>query len=79
MTRQMMTSRRTLLGASAAATGVLAAPNVLRRAWAAEPIRVSSYGGYFEDSLKSYAYPNSPRLLASKSSPCRRLAVSNGS
>jgi putative spermidine/putrescine transport system substrate-binding protein len=52
-----MTSRRTLLGASAAATGVLAAPNVLRRAWAAEPIRVSSYGGYFEDMLKDYAYP----------------------
>jgi len=57
MTRKIVTSRRTLLGASAAATGVIAAPSVLRRAWAAEPIKVSSYGGYFEDSLKEYAYP----------------------
>ena len=55
MTRLTSTRRNALKGA--AATGLLAAPTVLRRAWAADPIRVSCYGGYFEDSLKEYAYP----------------------
>ncbi len=50
-------NRRTALKSTAAAGGVLAAPSVLRRAWAAEPIKVSSYGGYFEDMLSQYAYP----------------------
>ena len=51
-------SRRTFLkGASAGAAGALAAPAVLRRAWAAEPLKVSAYGGYFEDSLVEYVYP----------------------
>ncbi len=50
-------NRRTALKSTAAAGGVLAAPCVLRRAWAAEPIKVSSYGGYFEDMLSQYAYP----------------------
>ncbi len=50
-------NRRFILKGTAAAGGVLAAPSVLRRAWAAEPIKVSSYGGYFEDMLSQYAYP----------------------
>ena len=51
------TRRRFLGAASATAAGALAAPAVLRRAWAAEPLRVSSYGGYFEDSLVEFVYP----------------------
>ena len=50
-------NRRSILKGTAAAGGVLAAPSVLRRAWAAEPIKVSSYGGYFEDMLSQFAYP----------------------
>ena len=50
-------NRRTILKGTVAAGGVLAAPSVLRRAWADEPIKVSSYGGYFEDMLSEYAYP----------------------
>jgi len=51
-------SRRSFMrGASATAAGALAAPAVLRRAWAAEPLKVSSYGGYFEDSLVEFVYP----------------------
>lgn len=57
MTRTFTTTRRRALKGAFAATGALAAPSVLRRAWAAEPIRVSSYGGFFEDSLSQYAYP----------------------
>ena len=49
--------RRTILKGTAAAGGILAAPSVLRRAWADDPIKVSSYGGYFEDMLSQYAYP----------------------
>ncbi len=50
-------NRRTILKGTAAAGGILSAPSVLRRAWADEPIKVSSYGGYFEDMLSQYAYP----------------------
>ncbi len=52
------TRRRFIKGTTAAAAGAIAAPNVLRRAWAAESLKVSSYGGYFEDSLVSYVYPS---------------------
>ncbi len=52
------TSRRQFLGASAATAGALAVGTYLPRAWAADPLRVSSYGGYFEDSLSEYIYPD---------------------
>ena len=57
MTKQFSTSRRTLLKGAAAASTALTTPFVLRRAWAENPIKVSSYGGYFEDMLSQYAYP----------------------
>ena len=48
----LRSSRRSFMrAATASAAGALAAPAVLRRAWAAEPLKVSAYGGYFEDSL----------------------------
>ena len=50
-------TRRSALKGSVAAASLLSAPAVLRRAWAADPIRVSCYGGYFEDMLKQHAYP----------------------
>ena len=49
--------RREFLKTSAAAAGTLAVGTYLPRAWAAEPLRVSAYGGYFEDSLVEYVYP----------------------
>ena len=57
MIHKSFTTRRAVLKGTAAAGGALAAPAVLRRAWAAEPIKVSSYGGYFEDMLSEFAYP----------------------
>ncbi|MBT6204910.1 MAG: extracellular solute-binding protein [Rhodospirillaceae bacterium] len=57
MTYKFNSSRRSVLKGTAVATGALAAPAVLSKAWAAEPIKVSSYGGYFEDMLAEYAYP----------------------
>ena len=56
MSRHTSTRRHALKGTVAAAS-LLSAPAVLRRAWAADPIRVSCYGGYFEDMLKEHAYP----------------------
>jgi len=49
--------RRDFLKTSAAAASTLAVGTYLPRAWAAEPLRVSAYGGYFEDSLVEYVYP----------------------
>ena len=49
--------RREFLKTGAAAAGTLAVGTYLPRAWAAEPLRVSAYGGYFEDSLAEYVYP----------------------
>ena len=49
--------RRDFLKAGTAAAGTLAVGTYLPRAWAAEPLRVSAYGGYFEDSLVEYVYP----------------------
>lgn len=57
LTTKSVSRRRVIQGAVAGAS-VLAAPAVLRRAHAAEPLRVSSYGGYFEDSLVEYIYPD---------------------
>jgi putative spermidine/putrescine transport system substrate-binding protein len=54
----LRTTRRSFVrGASAAAAGTLAAPAVLRKAWAADPLKVSAYGGYFEDALNQNVYP----------------------
>ena len=49
--------RRDFLKTGAAAASTLAVGTYLPRAWAAEPLRVSAYGGYFEDSLVEYVYP----------------------
>lgn len=57
MTHNSCTTRRTVLKGATVASGMLAAPAVLCRAWAADPIKVSSYGGFFEDMLSEYAYP----------------------
>lgn len=43
---RLVTSRRTFLRSSAAAAGILCAPNVLRRAYAQEPFTVRVPGGY---------------------------------
>ncbi|MGH6720336.1 MAG: ABC transporter substrate-binding protein [Alphaproteobacteria bacterium] len=56
MTRTTLhASRRMVLGAAA---GSLAVGTYLRRAWAATPLRVSAYGGYFEDMLSQNMYPD---------------------
>ncbi len=56
-TTKFGTTRRRFLAGTAAATGTLAFGTYLRRAWAATPMKVSSYGGYFEDSLSEHVYP----------------------
>ena len=53
--------RRDFLKSGAAAAGALAVGTYLPRAWAAEPMRVSSYGGYFEDSFVEHVYPEFTR------------------
>ena len=50
-------NRRDFIKASSAAASTLAVGTYLPRAWAAEPMRVSAYGGYFEDSLAEFVYP----------------------
>ncbi len=57
--KKLSATRRNVLKTSAAAAAASTLPvgTFLRRAWAAEPIKVSSYGGYFEDMLSEYAYP----------------------
>lgn len=52
------TSRRRFLAVTAATAGSLAMGTYLRRAHAASPLRVSAYGGYFEDSLSEFIYPD---------------------
>ena len=51
-------SRRDFLKTGTAAASALAVGTYLPRAWAAEPMRVSSYGGYFEDSFVEHVYPD---------------------
>ena len=50
-------NRRDFIKTSSAATSTLALGTYLPRAWAAEPMKVSAYGGYFEDSLAEFVYP----------------------
>ncbi|MFQ5785517.1 MAG: PotD/PotF family extracellular solute-binding protein [Alphaproteobacteria bacterium] len=52
------TTRRSFLAGTAAAASTLAVGSYLRRAYAEEPLKVSSYGGYFEDSLSEHIYPD---------------------
>ena len=51
-------TRRRFLAGTAATASVLAMGTYLRRAHAASPLRVSAYGGYFEDSLSEFIYPD---------------------
>ena len=50
-------NRREFLKTSTAAASTLAVGTYLPRAWASEPMKVSAYGGYFEDSLAEHVYP----------------------
>ncbi|MBU2357764.1 MAG: extracellular solute-binding protein [Alphaproteobacteria bacterium] len=51
-----MMKRRTFLATTGAATiGTLAAPTLLRAQGA--PLKVGTYGGYFEDSFKTHIFP----------------------
>ena len=52
------TTRRRFMAGTAVIAGTLAMGTYLRRAHAASPLRVSSFGGYFEDSLSDYIYPD---------------------
>lgn len=53
----MSFSRRSFLQTSLAAAGLLASPVYLRQSYAAEPLKVGSFGGYFEDSMKKFVFP----------------------
>ena len=49
--------RRDFLKTTSVAASTLAVGTYLPRVWAQEPIKVSAYGGYFEDSLAEFVYP----------------------
>lgn len=48
-------NRRHFLGTAAAGTAMLAAPSIVRAA--GSPIKVGTYGGFFEDSFKEFIFP----------------------
>ena len=73
---KMNLNRRKFVKGAAISTAALSTPMVLRRAYAAEPLKVSSYGGYFEDSLKEYIYPAFTKETGIE---VRSLAQSSGS
>ena len=50
-------TRRRFLAGAAATAGTLAVGTYLPRAYAAEPMKVSSYAGKFEDDLTRFLYP----------------------
>ena len=52
------TSRRSFLAASAAVGATALAAPYVRPAKAAEPLKVGTYGGYFEESFRSFIYPD---------------------
>ena len=52
----MMKRREFLSTASAAGLGTLAAPTLLRAQGA--PLKVGTYGGYFEESFKEHVFPD---------------------
>src|SRR6056297_4170101 len=52
----MMKRREFLSTASAAGLGTLAAPGILRAQGA--PLKVGTYGGYFEESFKEHVFPD---------------------
>ena len=49
--------RRDFIKTTSAAAATLALGTYLPRAWAKGPMKVSAYGGYFEDSLAEFVYP----------------------
>ncbi len=55
---KLRTSRREFLAGTAAVASTLAVGTYLRRAHAAAALKVSAYGGYFEDSLSEFIYPD---------------------
>ena len=50
-------NRRDFIKNSSTIAGALAVGTYLPRAWAKDPLKVSAYGGYFEDSLAEFVYP----------------------
>ena len=52
----MMKRRAFLAGTGAAAMGTLAAPSILRAQ--SGPLKVGTYGGYFEESFRTHVYPD---------------------
>ena len=50
-------NRRHFIKTTGVVASGLAVGTYLPRAWAAEPMKVSAYGGYFEDSLAEFVYP----------------------
>ena len=56
--RKTVTTRRSVIkGGSAAVVSALAFSSYARKAYAATPMKISSYGGYFEDTLSEAVYP----------------------
>src|SRR6056297_405279 len=52
----MMKRREFIASASAVALGTLAAPSLVRAQ--GQPLKVGTYGGYFEESFKTHIYPD---------------------
>ena len=54
-----LTRRRFIITTSGlVVAGVALSGGLLRRAYAADPLKVGTYGGYFEDSFKKFIYPD---------------------
>lgn len=52
-------NRRQFLRTTAAATGMLAISTpFVSRSWAADPLKVGTYGGYFQESFEKHIYPD---------------------
>ncbi len=58
MKKTLSTTRRRFMAGTAATASTLAMGTYLRRAHAASPLKISAYGGYFEDSLAEFVYPD---------------------
>jgi putative spermidine/putrescine transport system substrate-binding protein len=71
----MTFNRRAFLRTGAAAAAVLASPAYLRRAWAAEPLVVGSFGGYFEDSIREKVLP---KFTEATGIPARSVPTASG-
>lgn len=71
----MKLNRRAFLQTTAAATATLASPVYLKQAWAAEPLIVGSFGGYFEDSVREKVLP---KFTEATGIPASSVATSSG-